>query len=116
MQTKQSAPAISRRKRSLGAEAIVMVTAYDTPFARIVDDAGVDLILVGDSVADNVLGYESTLEIGMAEMCHHVGAVARARPNALVVADLPWMSYHLGPLEAARNAAELIRAGAGAVK
>jgi 3-methyl-2-oxobutanoate hydroxymethyltransferase len=94
----------------------VMVTAYDAPTARIADDAGVDVILVGDSVAMVVLGYEDTLQVTVADMAHHVGAVARARPRALVVADMPWLSYHLSPDDAVRNAAVLVRAGASAVK
>lgn len=114
--TNVTAPAIAGRKRRDGSTPIVMITAYDTPFARIVDDAGVDIILVGDSVADNVLGLERTIDIGIAEMRHHVAAVARAKPRALVVADLPWMSYHGDVAETLRNAAELIHAGATAVK
>ncbi|MGB9111682.1 MAG: 3-methyl-2-oxobutanoate hydroxymethyltransferase [Acidimicrobiales bacterium] len=109
-------PSVARRKRSRGDEPIVVVTAYDEPFARFADKAGVDVLLVGDSVADNVLGYENTLQVDVAQLAHHVGAVARARPRALVVADLPWMSYHLDPLDAVRNAATLVRAGAKAVK
>jgi len=70
---------------------LVMVTAYDAPSARIVDGAGVDMILVGDSVAMTVLGYEDTLQVTTADIAHHVAAVARTRPQALVVADLPWM-------------------------
>jgi len=93
-----------------------MVTAYDAPTARIADDAGVDVILVGDSVAMVVLGYADTLQVTVADMAHHVGAVARARPRALVVADMPWLSYHLSTEEAVRNAATLVRAGAAAVK
>ena len=116
MSTRPSAPEIASRKRRDGSDPIVMITAYDTPFARIVDDAGVDMILVGDSLADNVLGFTDTLQIGMAEMVHHVAAVARAKTRAFVVADLPWMSYHLGPADALSNAAALIRAGASAVK
>ncbi|MGH9920006.1 MAG: 3-methyl-2-oxobutanoate hydroxymethyltransferase, partial [Nitrososphaerales archaeon] len=85
-----TAPEIAGRKRRDGANAIVMVTAYDFPFAGIVDRAGVDVVLVGDSVANNVLGLESTLQVGIDEIRHHVGAVARAKPRALVVADLPW--------------------------
>jgi 3-methyl-2-oxobutanoate hydroxymethyltransferase len=113
---KVTAPAIAARKRRHGDAPIVMVTAYDTPFARVVDEAGVDVILVGDSVANNVLGFENTLQVGVEQMAHHVGAVARARPRALVVADLPWMSYHVDAADALRNAAVLVRAGAGAVK
>ena len=93
-----------------------MVTAYDAPTARIADDAEVDLILVGDSVANVVLGYEDTLQVTLSDMAHHVGAVARTRPRALVVGDMPWMSYHRGPEDAVANAAVLIRAGAQAVK
>jgi 3-methyl-2-oxobutanoate hydroxymethyltransferase len=111
-----TAPIVASRKRRRGDDPIVMVTAYDTPFARIVDEAGVDLILVGDSVADNVLGLEHTLQVDVAQMAHHVAAVARAKPRALVVADLPWLSYHVDPADALRNAAVLVRAGAEAVK
>lgn len=114
--TNVTAPDIAGRKRRNGAEPIVMITAYDTPFARLVDEAGVDVILVGDSVADNVLGLERTIDVGIAEMRHHVAAVARAKPRALVVADLPWMSYHGDLTETLHNAAKLIRAGASAVK
>jgi 3-methyl-2-oxobutanoate hydroxymethyltransferase len=108
-----SAPAIRARK---GGSPIVMVTAYDCPGARIADQAGVDVILVGDSVAMVVLGYDDTLQVTLADMVHHVGAVGRARPQALVVGDLPWLSYHLDPADTVRNAAALVRAGAQAVK
>ncbi len=108
-----SAPAIRARK---GSSPLVMVTAYDCPGAHIADEAGVDIILVGDSVAMVVLGYDDTLQVTLADMVHHVGAVARARPGALVVGDLPWLSYHLDPADTVRNAAALIRAGAQAVK
>ena len=84
--------------------------------ARIADDAGADVLLVGDSVAMVVLGYEDTLQVNVADMAHHVGAVARARPRALIVADLPWLSYHVSTEDAVRNAAVLVRAGAAAVK
>jgi len=94
----------------------VMITAYDAPGARITSDAGADVILVGDSLGMVVLGYEDTLQVTLADMVHHTAAVARARPDALVVADLPWLTYHLSPEETVRNAAELIRAGAQAVK
>jgi len=108
-----TAPSI---RASKGGTPLVMVTAYDAPTARIADDAGVDVILVGDSVAMVVLGYEDTLQVTVADMAHHVAAVARARPKALIVADLPWLSYHLSTEDAVRNAAVLIRAGAAAVK
>lgn len=116
MASRTTAPQLRARKTSRGDAPIVMVTAYDAPFARLVDAAGVDAILVGDSVADNVLGYKDTLHVGVADIAHHLGAVSRADPVALVVGDLPWMSYHLEIEEAVRNAATLVRAGARAVK
>ncbi len=99
-----------------GATPLVMVTAYDAPSARVVDGAGVDMILVGDTLAMVVLGYDDTLQVTTADMAHHVGAVARTKPHALIVGDLPWMSYHVSREETVCNAATLIRAGAGAVK
>jgi 3-methyl-2-oxobutanoate hydroxymethyltransferase len=93
-----------------------MLTVYDTPGARIADAAGVDIMLVGDSVANNVLGFSDTLQVDIEMMAHHVAAVGRAGPRALVVGDMPWLSYHLSHDEAVRNAATLVRAGAEAVK
>jgi 3-methyl-2-oxobutanoate hydroxymethyltransferase len=95
---------------------LVMITAYDAPSARAVEAAGADVILVGDSLAMVVLGYDDTLHVTTDDMVHHTAAVARTRPNALVIADLPWMSYHLTTQETVANAARLVRAGAGAVK
>lgn len=109
-------PSVRSRKVSAGADPLVMVTAYDAPGARIADAAGVDLILVGDSVAMVVLGYDDTLQVTIDDMAHHTAAVARARPSALVVGDLPWMSYHVSTQETVHNAATLIRAGAECVK
>ncbi|MDP9403526.1 MAG: 3-methyl-2-oxobutanoate hydroxymethyltransferase [Actinomycetota bacterium] len=109
-----TAPAVQARKGN--GEPLVMVTAYDASSARIADEAGVDLILVGDSVAMVVLGHEDTLQVTVEEMAHHTAAAARARPRAMLVADLPWLSYHLSPPETVRNAAALVRAGARAVK
>ncbi|HET9078853.1 MAG TPA: 3-methyl-2-oxobutanoate hydroxymethyltransferase [Acidimicrobiales bacterium] len=109
-----TAPSIRARKGS--GEPLVMVTAYDAPGARVADGAGVDLILVGDSLAMVVLGYDDTLHVTVDDMAHHTAAVARTRPRAMVVADLPWMSYHTGTADAVRNAATLVRAGAQAVK
>jgi len=107
-------PAVRSRKGA--AEPLVMVTAYDAPGASIVDEAGVDIILVGDSLAMVVLGHDDTLQVTIDEMAHHVAAVARARPRALVVGDMPWMSYHVSIEDTVRNAARLVRAGATAVK
>ena len=109
-------PSVRATKRREGHPPLVMVTAYDAPGARIADAAGVDLILVGDSVANNVLGYEDTLQVTVEDLAHHTAAVARTRPRPLVVADLPWLSYHIDPADTVRNAAVLIRAGAQAVK
>ena len=106
-------PAVRARK---GGEPLVMVTAYDAPGARIADEAGVDMILVGDSLAMVVLGYDDTLQVTVDDMAHHTAAVARVKPRALVVADLPWLSYHVSIDDTVRNAATLIRAGAKAVK
>ncbi|MEO6987317.1 MAG: 3-methyl-2-oxobutanoate hydroxymethyltransferase [Aquihabitans sp.] len=109
-------PAIATRKVRDGAEPLVMVTAYDAPGARIVSEAGIDMILVGDSLAMLVLGYDDTLQVTVDDIAHHTAAVARAKPNPLIVADLPWMSYHLSIEDTVRNAAVLVRAGAQAVK
>jgi len=102
---------------------LVMVTAYDYPQGRTADAAGVDIILVGDSLAMVVLGYDDTLQVSVHDIAHHTGAVRRGLaastadgPAPLVVGDLPWMSYHTGAGDAVRNAATLIRAGAEAVK
>ena len=114
MSASLAAPAIRARKGD--GTPLVMVTAYDTPSARIVDDAGADIILVGDSVAMVVLGYDDTLAVTIDDMAHHTAAVARAKPKAMVVADMPWMSYHVSREETVRNAARLLRAGASAVK
>ncbi len=111
-----TAPRVRTSKVREGSDPLVMVTAYDAPGARMADAAGVDLILVGDSLAMVVLGYEDTLQVTVDDMVHHTAAVARAKPRALVVGDLPWMSYHVSPDDTVRNAAALIRAGAQAVK
>lgn len=113
---KVTAPAVRARKVRTGSEPLVMLTAYDAPGARMADEAGVDLILVGDSVAMVVLGYDDTLQVTVADMAHHVGAVARANPRPLVIGDLPWMSYHVSVEDTVRNAAALVKAGAQAVK
>jgi 3-methyl-2-oxobutanoate hydroxymethyltransferase len=111
-----TAPSVRASKVRLGSAPLVMVTAYDAPGARMADEAGVDLILVGDSLAMVVLGYDDTLQVTVADMAHHTAAVARAKPSPMIVSDLPWMSYHVSTEDTVRNAAELIRAGAQAVK
>jgi len=116
MPGKVTVPSIRARKVGRGSEPLVMLTAYDTPGASIADAAGVDMILVGDSVANTVLGHADTLQVDTDVIAHHVAAVHRAAPRALVVGDMPWMSYHLTPEDTVRNGATLIRAGAGTVK
>ncbi|MHB8262154.1 MAG: 3-methyl-2-oxobutanoate hydroxymethyltransferase [Acidimicrobiales bacterium] len=109
-------PGIKAHKRSKGDPPIVMLTAYDAPGARIAVAGGVDIILVGDSVAMTVLGHNDTLHVTVEQMAVHVAAVNSIKPDALVVCDMPWLSYHLGDADAIRNASQLIRAGAVAVK
>lgn len=95
---------------------IAMLTAYDYSTAKYVDEAGMDMILVGDSLAMVVLGYESTNFIGMEEMTIFTKAVSRGAKNALIVADMPFISYQTDISNAVKNAGELIKSGAGAVK
>lgn len=98
-------------------EKIVMVTAYDYPGARLVDEAGVDVVLVGDSLGMVVLGYETTLPVTLDDMLHHTRAVVRGVARALVVVDMPFLSYQTSPEDALRNAGRLMQEGrAGAVK
>ena len=105
-----------RQKKAAG-EKIAMITAYDFGAARLVERAGVDSILVGDSLGMVVLGYESTLPVTMEDMLHHTRAVARGAERALVVGDLPFLSYQASPEEALRNAGRFLQeAGAAAVK
>jgi 3-methyl-2-oxobutanoate hydroxymethyltransferase len=119
----QTVPAIRASKVRGGRDPLVMVTAYDAPGARQAHAAGVDLILVGDTLAMVVLGYDDTLQVSVDDIAHHTGAVARGlasspseNPRPLVVGDLPWLSYHTTVDDAVRNAATLIRAGAQTVK
>ena len=88
---------------------LTMVTAYDTPMAAVADQAGADLILVGDSLADNVLGFSDTLAATVDMMVHHAAAVTRAQPKALVIGDMPWLSFHISKEETVRNAGRLVR-------
>ena len=99
-----------RQKKELG-EAITMLTAYDYPTAMAMDKAGVDSILVGDSLAMVVLGYENTLPVTMEEMLHHARAVARGAKSALLVGDMPFMSYQVSVEDAVRNAGRFLQNG-----
>src|SRR3954465_11869704 len=104
MASRVTAPSVRARKVRTGSDPLVMVTAYDAPGARMADEAGVDLILVGDSLAMVVLGYDDTLSVTVDDMAHHTAAVARGLAKSpgsargehpMVIADLPWMSYHV---------------------
>jgi len=98
-------------------EKITMLTAYDYATARIVDEAGIPLILVGDSLGMVVLGYESTIPVTMEEMLHHTRAVVRGTKQAMIIGDMPFMTYHISTDDALRNAARFIQeGGAQAVK
>jgi 3-methyl-2-oxobutanoate hydroxymethyltransferase len=108
-------PALRRKKQAH--EPITAITAYDYPSARIVDEAGIDLLLVGDSLGMAVLGYDSTLPVTLDEMLHHTRAVRRAVRRAVLVADMPFGTYHADEAEAVRNATRFLKeAGAEAVK
>ena len=113
--TKVSLTELEERKRR--GEKLVMVTAYDNPGARLADAAGVDIILVGDSAADNVLGYDTTVPVTVDELLVLVRAVARGTEHALVVADMPFGSFQISDQEAVENAVRFVKeAGADAVK
>jgi 3-methyl-2-oxobutanoate hydroxymethyltransferase len=119
---KITVPGILERKSRFSSQnstptKITCLTAYDYPTARILDEAGVDVILVGDSLAMVVLGYDSTLPVTVDEMLHHTRAVRRGTKRALLVSDMPYGSYHTDAAEAVRNAARFVKeAGAEAVK
>lgn len=112
---KVTIPSLQARKDT--GPKIVCLTAYDFPTAKILDESGVDLILVGDSLGMVVLGYENTVPVTMDEMIHHTRAVSRAVRRALVVGDMPYFSFHLSADETVRNASRFLKeAGAAAVK
>jgi len=105
------------KKKKAQGEKITMITAYDYPSAMMADEAGIDMILVGDSLGNAVLGYETTLPVTMDDMIHHTKAVVRGTKNALVIGDMPFLSYHLSIDKAVANAGRFIQeAGAQAVK
>jgi 3-methyl-2-oxobutanoate hydroxymethyltransferase len=112
-QKRVTVPAIRAMKR---VQRVGMLTAYDYPSAKIADAAGTDILLVGDSLGMVVLGYPDTLSVTMDDMLHHTRAVARGAQHALIVGDMPYLSYHVSIEESVRNAGEFIRAGAQAVK
>src|SRR5947207_12162806 len=101
-------PAIRAMK---GAQRIGMITAYDYPSAKVADSAGSDIILVGDSLGMVVLGYADTLSVTVDEMLHHTRAAARGVSRALLVGDMPYLSYHVSVEESVRNAGRFVQAG-----
>src|SRR3989440_13073147 len=112
---KVTVPAVRSSKER--GERLVCLTAYDYPTARIVDEAGTDIILVGDSLGNVVLGYDSTVPVTLEEMLHHTRAVRRGVERALLVADMPYGSYHTGADDAVRAALRLVKeGGAEAIK
>lgn len=112
---KITAPSLMEMKAR--GEKISMVTAYGYPWAKLAEEAGIDVLLVGDSLGMVVLGYETTLQVTMEDMVRHTGAVARGASRALVIADMPFMSYQVSAEEAVRNAGRLVQeANAQAVK
>jgi len=115
MNKKVTVPYLIEQKRSGGK--FTMLTAYDYPTAKALDEAGIDILLIGDSVGMVVLGYDSTLPVTMEDMIHHTKPVARATERALVVSDMPFMSFQISAKEAMRNAGRFVaEAGAEAVK
>ncbi|MDD4169386.1 MAG: 3-methyl-2-oxobutanoate hydroxymethyltransferase [Desulfotomaculaceae bacterium] len=105
------------KQKKVEGKPITMLTAYDYPMAKIVDESGIDMILVGDSLGNVVLGYESTIPVTMEDVIHHTKAVCRGVSRAMVVADMPFLSCHVSTEEAVRNAGRLLQeAGAQAVK
>ncbi len=113
----RSVTAVSFQDRKTAGEKIAMVTAYDYPTAKLIDETGVDCILVGDSLGNAIMGYKDTLAVTMEDMLHHVRIVTRGAKRALVVADMPFLSYQINVEEAARNAGRFVaEAGAQAVK
>src|SRR5262249_48121482 len=116
---KVTVPALLQRKTAadFSTQKITALTAYDYPTARLLDEACVEVLLVGDSLGMVTLGYESTIPVTLEEMLHHTRAVRRGTRNALVVADMPYGTYHAEVSEAVRNAVRLVKeAGAEAVK
>jgi 3-methyl-2-oxobutanoate hydroxymethyltransferase len=105
----------SLREKKLHRESITCLTAYDYPSARLVDEAGIDIVLVGDSLAMTMLGYENTLSITVDEMLHHTKAARRGVQHALLMADMPYGSYHVNPEETVRNASRFVKEAGGEI-
>jgi 3-methyl-2-oxobutanoate hydroxymethyltransferase len=113
--TRRKVTTSSLREQKLRREPITCLTAYDYATARLVDEAGIEMILVGDSLAQAMLGYENTLSVTVDEMLHHVKAVRRGVKHALLLADMPYGSYHVDADDALRNAARFVKEGGAEV-
>src|SRR5438445_12087033 len=105
----------SLKEKKLQHELITCLTAYDYSSARLVDEAGIDMVLVGDSLAMTMLGHENTLSVTVDEMLHHVRAARRGTKDAMLVADMPYGSYHVSATEAVRNATRFVKEGGAEV-
>jgi 3-methyl-2-oxobutanoate hydroxymethyltransferase len=112
---RQKITVASLKEKKLRHQPITCLTAYDYSAARLVDETGIDIVLVGDSLAQTMLGYENTLSVTIGEMLHHVRAVHRGVKHALLIADMPYGSYHVGWEEAVRNAARFVKEGGAEV-
>jgi 3-methyl-2-oxobutanoate hydroxymethyltransferase len=112
---RQKVTTASLREQKLRHEPITCLTAYDYAAARLVDEAGIEIVLVGDSLAQTMLGYENTLSVTVDEMLHHVKAVRRGVKNALLVADMPYGSYQVDPKSALTNAMRFVKEGGAEV-
>jgi 3-methyl-2-oxobutanoate hydroxymethyltransferase len=112
---RQKVTTASLREQKLRHEPITCLTAYDYATARLVDEAGIEMVLVGDSLAQTILGYDNTLSVTMDEMLHHVKAVRRGVKHALLLADMPYGSYHVDPDDALRNATRFVKEGGAEV-
>jgi 3-methyl-2-oxobutanoate hydroxymethyltransferase len=113
---KEKLTALGLRNAKQAGNKLAMVTAYDHPTAALIDRSPVEIILVGDSVGNNVLGYEGTSPVTMEEMLHHLRAVTRGAPHTLIVGDMPFGSYQVSPQQAVANAIRFAKAGADCVK
>jgi 3-methyl-2-oxobutanoate hydroxymethyltransferase len=114
--TRKPVSLASLRKAKETGEKITMLTCYDYSFAKAMDAAGVDMLLIGDSLGMVVQGHDSTLPVTLEDIAYHTACVAKAKPAAMVVADMPWASYQVSPEQAYENAAQLMAVGAQMVK
>ena len=112
---RQKVTTASLREQKSHHQPITCLTAYDYSTARLVDEAGIDMVLVGDSLAQTMLGYENTLSVTVDEMLHHVKAVHRAVRRALLIADMPYGSYQVDPKSALENATRFVKEGGAEV-